>query len=133
MLYPSRAEISVIVAGIEEDAEYICSRMEGLEGELAIGEDLNGVKQGTHDSLNSVLASYQNQMRETRSADRDIGAIFARSGVDILTENQSSPIRIDWALIELNPERIGTNNVSIISARNQETRLTNGSILQARA
>ena len=62
------------------------------------------------DELEEATAKIKRTMQDTRHFDRDLGQVFASSGL----RTRTTPIgtsNVDWALIRIPEERLGTNLV----------------------
>lgn len=64
----------------------------------------------TLDSMSSDIANWEEEVNSAVSFNREVGSIFARSGLRKWRGKQ--PCRIDWAVVELKRDRAGQNKVS---------------------
>lgn len=85
----------------EEDKEFFGRKLEADPANSQVGKAL--------ESIQNKISRGNSAINLAKTADRKIGEVFATSGHSLFG---SEPRHLDWALISLHPERVGTNEVS---------------------
>ncbi|KAK2761267.1 hypothetical protein FQN54_001789 [Arachnomyces sp. PD_36] len=108
---PSTTDHEASIARFKSDVAHLKDYRDTVEKESARSETPDRFASKL-EFANNEIDRFEKKISETVDADREIGSIFSESESKILSEYASKGSRrIDWGLIELKAERVGTNTV----------------------